>query len=116
MPTTPQRGDFIRVRTRRWLVEDERSAGDGLTALRLASVDDDAQGEVVEVLCLVLPAVARTSILGKRLESPEWRIPEKSLDTQRRPEIGPKRTCRDLASSVLVPLPEDHDSLSEGSG
>src|SRR5215213_1386555 len=50
MPTTPQRGDFVRVRTRRWLVEDERSAGDGLTALRLACVDDDAQGEVVEVL------------------------------------------------------------------
>jgi superfamily II DNA or RNA helicase len=50
MPTTPQRGDFVRVRTRRWLVEDERSAGEGLTALRLACVDDDAQGEVVEVL------------------------------------------------------------------
>src|SRR5450432_2655865 len=49
MPT-PQRGDFVRVRTRRWLVEDERSAGEGLTALRLACVDDDAQGEVVEVL------------------------------------------------------------------
>jgi hypothetical protein len=31
-------------------VEDERSAGGGLTALRLACVDDDAQGEVVEVL------------------------------------------------------------------
>jgi ERCC4-related helicase len=50
MPTTPQRGDFVRVRTRRWLVEDERSAGHRLTALRLACVDDDAQGEVVEVL------------------------------------------------------------------
>jgi hypothetical protein len=49
MPT-PQRGDFVRVRTRRWLVEDERSAGGGLTALRLACVDDDAQGELVEVL------------------------------------------------------------------
>ena len=53
MPTTPQRGDFVRVRTRRWLVEDERSVGDGLTSLRLACVDDDAQGEVVEVLCHV---------------------------------------------------------------
>jgi hypothetical protein len=50
MPAMPQRGDFVRVRTRRWLVEDEHSAGDGLTALRLACVDDDAQGEVVEVL------------------------------------------------------------------
>src|SRR5260221_8192859 len=50
MNATPQRGDFVRVRTRRWLVEDERSAGVGLTALRLACVDDDAQGEIVEVL------------------------------------------------------------------
>jgi hypothetical protein len=50
MPAMPQRGDFVRVRTRRWLVEDERSAGKGLTALRLACVDDDAQGEVMEVL------------------------------------------------------------------
>ena len=47
---TPQRGDFVRVRTRRWLVEDERGVGDGLTALRLACVDDDAQGETVELL------------------------------------------------------------------
>jgi hypothetical protein len=50
MTATPQRSDFVRVRTRRWLVEDERSAGGGLAALRLAFVDDDAQGEVVEVL------------------------------------------------------------------
>jgi superfamily II DNA or RNA helicase len=50
MGAMPQRGDFVRVRTRRWLVEDERSAGEGLTALRLACVDDDAQGEVVEIL------------------------------------------------------------------
>jgi hypothetical protein len=50
MGATPQRGDFVRVRTRRWLVEDERAADDGLTALRLACVDDDAQGEMVEIL------------------------------------------------------------------
>jgi hypothetical protein len=30
MPAAPQSGDFVRVRTRRLLVEDERSAGDGL--------------------------------------------------------------------------------------
>ena len=46
MPAMPERGDFVRVRTRRWLVEDERAPVDGLTALRLACVDDDAQGEV----------------------------------------------------------------------
>jgi hypothetical protein len=50
LPTTPKAGDFVCVRTRRWLVEAERSAGEGLAALRLACVDDDAQGEVVEVL------------------------------------------------------------------
>src|ERR1700726_1988729 len=50
MPTTPKRGDFVRVRTRRWLVEDERSAGDGLSPLRLSCIDDDAQGESVSVL------------------------------------------------------------------
>src|ERR1700739_1823544 len=49
MTIAPRRGDFVRVRTRRWLVEDERPI-DGLNVLRLACVDDDAQGEVVEVL------------------------------------------------------------------
>src|SRR5258707_5176007 len=49
-PDAPQRRDFVRVRPRRWLVEDERDVGDGLTALRLACVDDDAQGETVELL------------------------------------------------------------------
>jgi hypothetical protein len=49
MATVPQRGDFVRVRSRRWLVEDERPI-DGLKTLRLACVDDDAQGEVAEVL------------------------------------------------------------------
>jgi hypothetical protein len=38
MPATPQCGDFVRVRTRRWLVEGEGSAGDGLATLRLACV------------------------------------------------------------------------------
>jgi hypothetical protein len=50
MLASPQCGDFVRVRTRHWLVEGEGSAGDGLTTLRLACVDDDAQGETVEVL------------------------------------------------------------------
>jgi SNF2 family DNA or RNA helicase len=49
MASVPQRGDFVRVRSRRWLVEDERPI-DGLKTLRLACVDDDAQGEVAEVL------------------------------------------------------------------
>src|ERR1700737_2731885 len=49
MRLAPQRGDFVRVRSRRWLVEEEPEI-DGLKALRLACVDDDAQGETAEVL------------------------------------------------------------------
>jgi hypothetical protein len=47
MHSVPQRGDFVRVRSRRWLVEDERPI-DGLKTLRLACVDDDAQFELAE--------------------------------------------------------------------
>ncbi|WFU56825.1 DISARM system SNF2-like helicase DrmD [Bradyrhizobium pachyrhizi] len=50
MTGAPQPGDFVRVRTRRWLVEDERTVNSELRALRLACVDDDAQGETVELL------------------------------------------------------------------
>jgi hypothetical protein len=49
MGSVPQRGDFVRVRSRRWLVEDERPV-DGLKTLCLACVDDDAQGEIAQVL------------------------------------------------------------------
>src|SRR6266436_6235917 len=60
MGSVPQRGDFVRVRSRRWLVEDERPI-DGLKTLRLACVDDDAQGEIAEVL---LDAEIDGSVLG----------------------------------------------------
>ena len=49
MQSAPQPGDFVNVRSRRWLVEDGQSV-EGLTAVRLACVDDDAQGETVSVL------------------------------------------------------------------
>ena len=49
MGSVPQRGDFVRVRSRRWLVEDERLI-EGLKTLRLACVDHDAQGDIAEVL------------------------------------------------------------------
>jgi hypothetical protein len=49
MQNAPQPGDFVRVRSRRWLVENGQAV-EGLTALRLACVDDDAQGETVSVL------------------------------------------------------------------
>src|SRR5947208_2878816 len=50
MPVAPEAGDFVTGRTRRWLVEAERPVGEGLAALRLACIDDDALGETVEVL------------------------------------------------------------------
>jgi len=49
MQRMPQAGDFVRVRSRRWLVEDGPSVA-GLNAVRLACIDDDAQGESVSVL------------------------------------------------------------------
>lgn len=48
MASLPQPGEFVEVRGRRWLVEG-RPALEGVGAVRLACVDDDAQGEVVEV-------------------------------------------------------------------
>lgn len=44
----PQPGEFVEVRGRRWLVEGMPMLGD-VGAVRLACVDDDAQGEAVEV-------------------------------------------------------------------
>jgi len=44
----PQPGEFVEVRGRRWLVEGRPMLAD-VGAVRLACVDDDAQGEVVEV-------------------------------------------------------------------
>jgi hypothetical protein len=36
------------VRGRRWLVEGEHDLGERLSALRVACVDDDTQGETAE--------------------------------------------------------------------
>ena len=43
-------GGFVRARGRRWLVEGERDLGGGLSALQVACVDDDAQGETTEIV------------------------------------------------------------------
>jgi hypothetical protein len=42
---TPSIGDFVEVRGRRWLVGGPTSWEAALGALRLACIDDDAQGE-----------------------------------------------------------------------
>lgn len=48
--TAVQVAEFVRLRGRRWLVEGERDLGGGLVPLRVACVDDDAQGEIAEVV------------------------------------------------------------------
>ena len=46
----PGISSFVRVRGRRWLVEDTRDLGEGLASVSLACVDDDAQGETADVV------------------------------------------------------------------
>jgi hypothetical protein len=47
--SVPTAGDFVELRTRRWLVESV-TGGDAFVRARLACIDDDAQGETLEVL------------------------------------------------------------------
>ena len=42
-------GDFVETPGRRWLVEGRRTPPEGLATLSLSCLDDDAQGEAVEV-------------------------------------------------------------------
>jgi len=48
IPSLPATGDFVELRTRRWLVESV-SGRDVLVRTRLTCIDDDAQGETLEV-------------------------------------------------------------------
>src|SRR6184192_1733643 len=48
--TIPANGQVVRLRTRAYLVEDVEKAGTGATVVRLACLDDDAQGQHVEVV------------------------------------------------------------------
>lgn len=50
MALAPVVEDFVRVRARLWLVEDQRQAGQHLIALKLACIDDDAQGETAHIV------------------------------------------------------------------
>jgi hypothetical protein len=47
--SVPEAGDFVEARTRRWFVESV-SGGETRVRTRLACIDDDAQGETLEVL------------------------------------------------------------------
>ncbi|HTW72946.1 MAG TPA: DISARM system SNF2-like helicase DrmD [Acetobacteraceae bacterium] len=63
----PSTGDFVEVRGRRWLVEGTDQLDGGLDTLRLACIDDDAQGEPLQV------AWAPEAELGARvLDEDTW--------------------------------------------
>lgn len=49
-PSTLKSGQLVRVRTRHWLVTDDPSLSPSGTWVRLACVDDDAQGDPLEVI------------------------------------------------------------------
>jgi hypothetical protein len=61
----PVEGDFVELRGRKWLVEGSHTLDWGLNALRLACVDDDAQGETLEV-------VWHAEIGARRLQDDAW--------------------------------------------
>jgi hypothetical protein len=69
-------GQLVGVRTRNWLVDDVLPSAHG-TWLRLACVDDDAQGETLEVIW-------EAELDGKVLDGEAWaRIGSKGFDPPR---------------------------------
>jgi hypothetical protein len=66
MPShAPEIGDFVEVRGRPWLVEGIDDKGEGLSALKLSCISDDAQGEMLEVAW-------DAEIGARRLEDDFW--------------------------------------------
>lgn len=59
--SVPEFGEFVHVRGRTWLVEGRATGLDGLEALNLSCVADDAQGDLLEVLW---DAEIGTAVLG----------------------------------------------------
>jgi hypothetical protein len=62
---SPEIGDFVEVRGRPWLVEGIDDKGEGLSALQLSCISDDAQGETLEVAW-------DAEIGARRLEDDFW--------------------------------------------
>ena len=50
MKALPKAGEFVDLRGRLWLVEEQLCDSSPLPSLRLSCVDDDAQGETASVL------------------------------------------------------------------
>ncbi len=69
-------GQLVRVRTRHWLIEDVQPSPAG-SWLRLACVDDDAQGDAIEVIW-------ETELDGEVLDGEAWaKIGHKGFDDRR---------------------------------
>jgi superfamily II DNA or RNA helicase len=72
----PKSAQLVRVRTRHWLVEDVSPSPAG-TWVRLACVDDDAQGEIIEVIW-------EAELDGQILDAEAWaKIGAKGFDDPR---------------------------------
>jgi hypothetical protein len=50
MKALPKAGEFVDLRGRLWLVEEQLRDSSSFPSLRLSCVDDDAQGEIASVL------------------------------------------------------------------
>jgi superfamily II DNA or RNA helicase len=75
-PSNLSTGQLVRVRTRHWLVEDVLSSSTG-SWLRLSCVDDDAQGDSLEIIW-------ETELDGQVLDAEAWaRIGQKGFDDTR---------------------------------
>ena len=88
----PAEGEFVLLRGRQWLVEEVR-AGHSLTSLRLSCIDDDAQGEVVEVAW-----PAGVIVVGEKLhDAPEGNPAQLKL-------IGEENEFCGVTTTVTAPL------------
>ena len=85
----PECGSFVRVRQRRWLVE-QCEPFDTLTSLDLACVEDDAQGERLTVVWEAEPD-ARSSTSGFATHGTTTRATRCSRGCWRRAAAPPPR-------------------------
>ncbi|MDR1011563.1 MAG: DISARM system SNF2-like helicase DrmD [Opitutaceae bacterium] len=77
LSTIPKPGQLVRVRTRHWIVEEIQPSGNG-TWIRLACVEDDAQGDISEVIW-------DAELDARIVDAEAWnKIGEKGFDDPRR--------------------------------
>lgn len=100
MDVPPQLGDFVRVRTRLWLVEGTREIGKRLKSFQLAYVDDNAQEETAEVTWSAEIDSWRPTAAGNRLEvSTAWSL-KQATGTQALHQGRRRRTVADFLVDI----------------